>query len=165
MTDRTCVVCGASNPPGTAFCRVCDTYIDWAAPDPASAATDGAPTTSPTAAAGATTGPTPSAAGNASPSAADDAPATGAGDAPPIAAEDASPRPDRAEAPVASVAEGIVVVAPGMPGTTSVTLRNVSDIVDGIVIHPEVAPPWLVLTHEDAHLLPGESKTVVVTFA
>jgi len=26
MTDRTCVVCGASNPPGTAFCRVCDTY-------------------------------------------------------------------------------------------------------------------------------------------
>jgi len=35
MTDRTCVVCGASNPPGTAFCRVCDTYIDWAVPDEA----------------------------------------------------------------------------------------------------------------------------------
>ncbi|MCC2316273.1 hypothetical protein [Cellulomonas xiejunii] len=66
---------------------------------------------------------------------------------------------------MARVETADVVVAPDEPGTTTVLLRNVSELVDGLVIHPVDPLPWLVVTHEEAHLLPGESRTVVVTFA
>ncbi|NUU16761.1 zinc ribbon domain-containing protein [Cellulomonas humilata] len=138
MADRICPACGAPNTATATFCRVCDTYIDW---------TD--PTTAPTAdpADGATGEP-------------DEASAE------PDEAETptATRRDPRAEVPVVTVDDTVVVVAPGAPGTTTVDLRNASDIVDGIVIHPEAAPSWLVVTHDDAHLMPGESRAVGVTF-
>ncbi|WP_315096877.1 hypothetical protein [uncultured Cellulomonas sp.] len=146
MADRICTVCGASNPPTASFCRVCDTYIDWSGPGEAPTSTGGhAPTA----------GPTPTPATSPGPTTA----GTRVEDAP-------APRSEpRAEAPVATIEEGTVVVARDAPGTTRITLKNASDIVDGLVVHPLAAPAWLVVTHEDANLMPGESRTVVVTMA
>lgn len=79
---------------------------------------------------------------------------------PPAPVADAHVRP-----PVVSAEATEVVVAPGEPGRTTVLVRNASDLVDGLVVHPVAPPPWLVVTHEEAHLLPGESRTVVVTLA
>ena len=134
MADRICPACGAPNTATATFCRVCDTYIDWTDP--------------------ATTAPSPDPADGGSTS---------------RARRGRRPRrrhrrDPRAEVPVATVGDAVVVVAPGAPGTTTVDLRNASDIVDGIVIHPEAAPSWLVMTHDDAHLMPGESRAVGVTF-
>lgn len=143
MADRICTACGAANPPTATFCGTCDAYVDWGDPVTTDDATPrGVP---PDAGAPAT----------------DAGPATGDPTGSPTTA---GPEPD-VRAPVATVGTTDVVVAPGRPGTTTVQLRNVSDVVDGLVVHPTAPPPWLVVTHEDAHLMPGESRTVTVTFA
>ena len=139
MTDRTCTACGASNPPTATFCGTCDAYVDWGD----TATTPGTPTP----------GPSPGAVDPVAGASPDGQGAVG------VRAEPAS------RAPVATVETVDVVVAPDAPGTTTVHLRNVSDLVDGLVVHPTAPPPWLVVTHEDAHLMPGESRRVAVTFA
>lgn len=150
MADRICAVCGATNPPTVDFCRVCDAYFDWNEAQEAPAqATDEAP--------GETRDEAPAPATDAAAAAASPV-------GPPDEGSPGPGRDPRAAVPVATIGDATVVVAPGAPGTTSVSLKNASDIVDGIVIHPEAAPSWLVVTHEDARLMPGESRTVVVTF-
>jgi len=84
----------------------------------------------------------------------------------PVGEEPSTARTDpRAEVPVATVETTDVVVAPGEPGTTNLHLKNASQIVDGLVVQPAAPPSWLVMTQEDAHLMPGESRSVAVTFA
>ncbi|MBO9556760.1 zinc ribbon domain-containing protein [Cellulomonas sp.] len=152
MADRICSVCGASNPPDAAFCRVCDTYFDWDGPGDApkatheTAASQGGTTGTTTTTATASTGPT----------------------AEQPTGDEATPRPQtepRAAVPVALLEQTEVVVTPQSPGTVGIVLKNASDIVDGIVVHPAAPPPWLVMTQEDANLYPGETRTVQVTFA
>lgn len=82
------------------------------------------------------------------------------------ATEDSTSRREpHAEIPVVSVGDEDVVVTPGTPGTTTLTVTNRSDIVDGVVVHPESPPSWLVVTQDEVRLMPRESGTVVVTFA
>ena len=154
MADRICGVCGASNPPDAAFCRVCDTYFDWDGTGDAPKAQHG-PATSADPAAGATPGGTTSGA------------ASDPTEQQPTADEHApQPRTEpRAATPVALLERTDVLVTPQAPGTLGIVLRNASDIVDGIVVHPAAPPPWLVVTQEDANLMPGETRTVTVTFA
>lgn len=190
MAERICDVCGAVNPATAEFCRVCDTYFGWdggqppagptsapttsapttgaptTGPAPATTATAPAPTTSP-----ATTAPSPTtpAPATTAPSPTTPAPATPA-TAPVGTASGPTPatalRPEeRAEVPVVSPEQAAVVVTRDAPGTFTLSLKNVSPVVDGMVVHALAPPSWLVVTHDDANLMPGEARTVTVTLA
>ncbi|TDN87745.1 hypothetical protein [Microbacterium sp. BK668] len=53
---------------------------------------------------------------------------------------------------------------PGSTATATLEVRNPSTVVDGYVFAPVDPPPWLLVTHDDAHLMPGEARTVTVAF-
>lgn len=180
MPERICDVCGAANPATAEFCRVCDAYIGWdggqppsgpaSAPGtgPAASATTtaAAPTTTATAAATAapaTSAPTPA---PTTPSAGTGTVGSGApgGASGPAAAAELRPE-ERAEVPVVSPDQASVVVTRDTAGTFTLSLKNVSPVVDGMVVHALAPPSWLVVTHDDANLMPGEARTVTVTLA
>jgi len=163
MTDRVCSACGASNAESVTFCRTCGAYVAWGGPATMPAGSTVPDATTPAAAPPPRPAPTPPARTPPAPTAEPEV-----SDLELLLAREDSPaaRTDpHVKAPVARVETTDVVVAPGEPGTTTVLLRNVSELVDGLVIQPVETLPWLVVTHEEAHLLPGESRTVVVTFA
>ncbi|AEE44420.1 hypothetical protein [Cellulomonas fimi] len=181
MAERICEVCGTANPPTAEFCRTCDTYFGWdgehgppggtTAPGSGPASTPGSgvpgatgPVVTGTSAAGpgggATTGGASAGAAAAAAGATTGPAATGG------ATATTEPRPEeRAEVPVVSPDAAAVVVGPGSPGTFTLSLKNASPVVDGIVVHAQAPPPWLDLTHDDANLMPGEARTVTVTLA
>lgn len=170
MAERICDVCGAVNPQTAEFCRVCDTYFGWDGAHPPSGqagapATGAAPSTA-TATAPTTTAPTVGVGsggttGGASTSGT--APASGATSE---AAPATALRPEeRAEVPGVSPEHASVVVTRETPGTFTLALKNTSPVVDGMVVHAVAPPSWLVVTHDDANLMPGESRTVTVTLA
>lgn len=180
MPERICDVCGAANPATAEFCRVCDAYIGWdggqppsgpaSAPGtgPAASATTtaAAPTTTATApatSAPATSAPTPA---PTTPSAGTGTVGSGAtgGAAGTAAAAELRPE-ERAEVPVVSPDQASVVVTRDTAGTFTLSLKNVSPVVDGMVVHALAPPSWLVVTHDDANLMPGEARTVTVTLA
>ncbi|QHT57746.1 hypothetical protein GXP71_17810 [Cellulomonas sp. H30R-01] len=175
MAERICDVCGAVNPATAEFCRVCDTYFGWdggqpptgptsaptttapvTGPAPATTATAPAPTTSP-----ATTAPSPTTPAPATPAAGTGPVGVAAGATP---AAELRPE-ERAEVPVVSPEQAAVVVTKDAPGTFTLSLKNVSPVVDGMVVHALAPPSWLVVTHDDANLMPGEARTVTVTLA
>ncbi|MGY4643208.1 hypothetical protein [Cellulomonas sp. URHB0016] len=169
MADRICSVCGSSNPEDAAFCRVCDTYFDWDGTGEAPGSQHGGGTQ--VAGAGAATG------AGAGGIAAGTVGGTSGGTGPHVdtdpteqqpVSDEPAPQPrtqPRAAAPVALLERSDVLVTPQAPGTLGMVLKNASDIVDGIVVHPVAPPPWLVVTQEDANLMPGETRSVTVTFA
>lgn len=160
MADCICSVCGASNPPDAAFCRVCDTYFDWDGPGDAPKATH--ETTGATSQAGGAAGGGTAATGTTTAS------TTGPTAEQPQTGDEPTTKPrtePRAAVPVVLLEQTEVTVTPQAPGTVGIVLKNASDIVDGIVVHPAAPPPWLVMTQEDANLFPGETRTVQVTFA
>src|SRR5690242_16565811 len=118
MADRICSVCGASNPPDAAFCRVCDTYFDWDGPGDAPKATHDTATSQ----GGGTTGGTATTTATTSTGPTAEQP-TG---------DETTPRPTtepRAAVPVALLGQTEVVVTPQAPGTVGIVLKNASDIV------------------------------------
>lgn len=158
--ERICDVCGTANPPTAEFCRVCDTYFGWDGEHGPPGAT-GAPASGP-AAAGTTTahagGPPLGTPGF---GAAGAGTGTATGTAP---GSDLRPE-ERAEVPVVSPDHAAVVVGPDAPGSFTLSLKNASPVVDGMVVHAVAPPPWLVVTHDDANLMPGEGRAVTVTLA
>jgi hypothetical protein len=148
--ERVCKTCGTATEGSELFCRVCDTYLGWsvnadAPPEPE------AP-------------PEPPPDRNRDPSPDDGSGRSGgstSGQAPPRVA----PKPDRVVAPVASVKQAEVTVAPGAPGTFAIDLKNDSTIVESYLIHAAAPPDWLTVTHDEANLLPGVLRAVNVTFS
>lgn len=111
-------------------------------PPPAPAPTGGAPsTTTGTAATAPTTGT----------AAAAPAPAAG--------------REKHAEPPNVAVQAPEVTLAPDSTATVVFEVGNPSNIVDGYDVVPVDPPAWLVITTEDAHLMPGETRQVALRFA
>ncbi|GCD20344.1 hypothetical protein CTKZ_19060 [Cellulomonas algicola] len=173
MAERICDVCGAVNPATAEFCRVCDTYFGWDGGQPPTGPTSAPTTTAPvTGPATTTTAPAPTTStATTAPSPTTPAPATpAAGTGPVGVASGSTPaaelRPEeRAAVPVVSPEQAAVVVTKDTPGTFTLSLKNVSPVVDGMVVHALAPPSWLVVTHDDANLMPGEARTVTVTLA
>ncbi len=138
--ERVCKTCGTPADGSVAFCSVCDTYLGWSVN---AEVTPRKPD-----------GPPQGRAGG----------QQGADGSPPEAPVRAA-KPDRVAAPVASVKQAQVTVAPGAPATFEIDVKNDSTIVDSYTIHAADAPPWLTVTHGEANLLPGVLRTVQVTFS
>ncbi|MEO9326031.1 hypothetical protein ABFT23_21235 [Nocardioides sp. C4-1] len=147
--DGACPRCGTPRSgPGEQFCPVCDTFLAWHAPatdevaaPPAPAADEAGPPTVPFS-------------------------LPGQPPAPPRPSADAPRRPpDRVRPPVVSTDTAEVEVAPLVPGTFPLALRNGSSIVDSYEVVVADPPPWLAIQHGDTNLLPEESRTVSVTLS
>jgi hypothetical protein len=168
--DDACHRCGAARD-GSEFCPVCDTFFAWHAPS------SGAPT-DPTSTMEMPAPPAPSdeagaGASRLAPLAPQPPPyvppvtpraTPPAPPAPPRPA--ATPRPaDRVLPPVVTTETTEVTVTPEASGTFPLVVRNPSTIVEAYDVVLVGAPAWLSLQHGDTHLLPDESRPVVVTLA
>jgi len=74
------------------------------------------------------------------------------------------PAPPKALPPEIATPTIAIEITPGSTTTAALEIRNPSPIVDGYVLTPLNAPPWLLVTQEDAHLMPGEGRIITVTF-
>ncbi|MGR0219703.1 COG1470 family protein [Agromyces sp. ZXT2-6] len=168
MAVRICDTCGAENDASERFCTTCHAYLWWDAPEEATADSVGGTTHA-----------------DAPPAAADASSAAGAA-ADPGAATAAHPQATSPEPPLAPGTDGggtpatrekhaappkVVVQTPevtlGPDAAASVVLEiaNPSEIVDGYDVVPVDPPEWLVVTTEDAHLMPGETRQVGIRLA
>lgn len=141
MAERICEKCGASNPATSSFCYACDTYINWTVPTEERVAPGG--------------GPPP---GGGAPPGNDDRPQ-------PRVEADPNRKKQPARAPVVGLDETEVTVTPDAPAVITMSVKNPSTIVESYVVQVQDPPDWLVLTHGDTNLLPGELRKVPVTFA
>lgn len=145
--ERVCKTCGTTADGSAAFCAVCDTYLGWSvnAEVPAPRRPGGAPQ------------------GRAGEE--EGGPAGHGREADLDREQRREPAPDRVVAPVASVKQAEVTLAPAAPATFEVDVKNDSTIVDSYTIHAADPPPWLLVTHGEANLLPGVLRTVPVTLS
>ncbi len=73
-----------------------------------------------------------------------------------------SPAVRHAAVPEVAIETSEVTIGVDGTGTLMLGITNPSDIVDGYDVTIPDAPPWLVATAEDAHLMPGESRKIGV---
>ena len=177
MTTAACETCGEQNPPGTQFCLRCNSFLAWEEPAPETRS----PVTR-------TPAPTPRQRPEelietrvmpkirpgepAGPSGPTESP--GSGRAP---GAGYGTRPDRAPVPApepASVMEPVLRIEPPtdplvvpVDGSTvelGLTIRNLSDIVDGYAVDVGGAPSWLVVASDQLRLLPDTEDRLPVRF-
>ncbi len=144
---RVCEKCGAKEPPGSRFCASCGEYLGWDADAPT---LSGAPSAATPVQGGAQSVPLPP-----------DAPPAIFVAPPPVEgpASNLAVRP-----PEVSGGEHDVMLAPGGTAVSELTLHNPSTVVDGYTIFAEDPPPWLIVAPDEAHLMPGQTREVHVTF-
>jgi P pilus assembly chaperone PapD len=172
MTTAACEACGEQNPPGTQFCLRCNSFLAWEEHAPAAPASSPTPPPRPaeelietrvmpkirpSEQAG-----LPRHAGSTEP----DEPARSPGAAPLSA-----PAPAPASAPVTEPvlrveppAAPVVVPVDGSTVELALTIRNLSDIVDGYAVDVGGAPPWLVVASDQLRLLPDTEDRLLVRF-
>ena len=168
MADLICEVCGERNPPGTEFCRQCESYLAW---DPTglhdasqlqASRTAPAPGTVPAQGQPGGSGPAPGAGA----AVARSGPAGSGG--PPASGADSRPSmPDALNPMMRATAEpSAVTLTPGRePATVTVAVTNMSDIVDRYLVTVPDAPPWLQAPGTELRLLPGKDGTVALSMA
>jgi P pilus assembly chaperone PapD len=174
MTTAACEACGEQNPPGTQFCLRCNSFLAWEEHAPAAPASSPTPPPRPaeelietrvmpkirpSEQAG-----LPRHAGSTEP----DEPARSPGAAPLSAP---APAPAPASAPVTEPvlrveppAAPVVVPVDGSTVELALTIRNLSDIVDGYAVDVGGAPPWLVVASDQLRLLPDTEDRLLVRF-
>lgn len=79
------------------------------------------------------------------------------------------PDPDggtnRAQPPQVELATTEATVSPDAPGAVEIRIRNNSTIVDAYRVDPVAPPAWLVVEQPEIRLMPGDNKSVTVTFS
>ncbi|MDR6906463.1 hypothetical protein J2X63_002149 [Agromyces sp. 3263] len=183
MAERICETCGTRNDAEARFCVNCDSYLGWdvgrstldgdaltgtipkivqsvptAVPEPATAPVS-APVVTPTTPPASPTTPPP-----ASPTATPPT-APAAERAPQPEQEPPRRKPARHDPPTVTVTTPDVVLTPEAPARIELLIENTSTIVDGYDIDAVDPPAWLELTPPDAHLMPGEARTVMLSLA
>jgi hypothetical protein len=78
----------------------------------------------------------------------------------PVSGDDGS----RAQAPQIELGAAEATVAPDAGGTVEIRIRNNSTIVDAYRVDPVKPPEWLKVEQPEIRLMPGENKSVAVTF-
>jgi P pilus assembly chaperone PapD len=176
MTTAACETCGEQNPPGTQFCLRCNSFLAWEEPAPVTrtpAPVTRAPAPRPPEELIETrvmpkVRPAEPVAPPAVRSAPDPHPGPAATTAPgtaptPRTPPVAAPPPEpvlRIEPPTAP----LVVPVDGSTVELSLTIRNLSDIVDGYAVDVGGAPPWLVVVSDQLRLLPDTEDRLMVRF-
>jgi hypothetical protein len=157
MTTAACEACGEQNPQGTQFCLRCHAFLAWEEPGPS------------TGRSGATSSPVPT------PRQPPAEELIETRMVPKVRPDERTrpPEPQKPEAP-APVTEPVLRVEPptgpvvvpldGSPVELALTIRNLSDIVDGYAVDVGGAPPWLVVASDQLRLLPGTEDRIVVRF-
>lgn len=151
VSVRVCEKCGAKEAPGSRFCASCGEYLGW---DGGAATLGGAPL-----------------AGTVPPPSAQDV--TRSLPLPPDAPPPIFVAPPPVEVPASNLAvrppdvsggDHDVMLAPGGTAVSELTLHNPSSVVDGYTISAEDPPPWLIVAPDEAHLMPGQTREVHITF-
>lgn len=168
MAVRICETCGAENDASERFCTTCHAYLWWDSAEEATADSVGGttPVDDPAALLGTGTGgDAASAEAGASTTTAQaslpeppQAPGTDGVDVSQSRARHAVPPTVAVQAPEATL---------GADGTATVVFEvtNPSEIVDGYDVVPREPPGWLVISTEDAHLMPGETRQIAIRLA
>lgn len=171
MTAAACEACGEQNPPGTQFCLRCNSFLAWEEHAPVTRASS--PTQPPRPAEELIETRVmpkirpPEQAGLPRPAGGNEhEPARSPGAAPLSA-----PAPAPASAPVTEPvlrveppAAPVVVPVDGSTVELALTIRNLSDIVDGYAVDVGGAPPWLVVASDQLRLLPDTEDLLLVRF-
>ncbi|BBZ62443.1 COG1470 family protein [Mycolicibacterium monacense] len=76
-----------------------------------------------------------------------------------------SPDDNRAQPPQVELATTEASVSPDTAGAVEIRIRNGSTIVDAYRVDPVDPPEWLVVEQPEIRLMPGENKSVKVTFS
>ena len=174
MSTSACESCGEQNPTGTQFCLRCNSFLAWEdrteAPRPAPAPppaeelieTRVRPRLDPTGPPP-TTGPLPPTAPVAATEWRPGAQSRQPSAVPPMTAVE----PVAAVQPVLRLeppTHPVVVPVDGSVTELALTVRNLSDIVDGYAVDVGGAPPWLVVASDQLRLLPDTEDRVRVRF-
>lgn len=134
--DGGCGECGEQNPPGATFCVHCRSYLGWGEP-----ASD-RPGSAERPAEGGPTEP----------------------ETPPPPDADRPARPGQGPFRINAATGRIAVPATGEPAVLSITVTNLSPIVDGYQVAPVSAPSWLVVDADQPRLLPNTEGTLAIRF-
>lgn len=153
MNDRAtvCHSCGEQNPPGSAFCWSCRSYLEWQDQNKASPR-DGTPEQAGAPQRGSSSGSPPDGAG-----------AHGMGEPPPDdprEPQDAPPRETRAPFEAGVPEADLTLAVDGTPLTVTVNVANTSSVVDGYVLEAVDAPHWLLASPARLELLPGTQGVI-----
>lgn len=146
MVERICGVCGTKNDADARFCQNCDNYLGW---DVGGSTLDGE----------ALAGTVPTVVGTV-PAEPPPVPATpGASGAASAAASESVAH----GSPTVTVANPEIVLTPDAAVEVELTIENTMTIVDGYVLEAVDPPSWLALEQPDVHLMPGETRSVVLS--
>ena len=174
MTTAACEACGEQNPPGTQFCLRCNSFLAWeepAAPVPRTPVTrNPAPRTpAPQTPAPQQRPPEELIETRVMPKIKPTDPAGQRPDGAPAPLSHPVPVPEPAPVmePVLRIeppTDPVVVPVDGSTVELALTIRNLSDIVDGYAVDVGGAPPWLVVVSDQLRLLPDTEDRLPIRF-